>query len=110
MKAALLSMAALFLVNAAHAAPLTSEQVRAKVISIPEVKAVYSVYKGSGWSCQNTQVQLLDEGGAFEASKSCENSKPGREQSVYLTIKGFIYGSGSGSSFVVDSINFNRAG
>ena len=107
MKAALLSLAVLISATANAAAP---EQIRVKVASIPEVKAIYSVYKGGGWKCTNTQAQLSSDGGSFEASKYCENTKPGKEASANLTIKGFVYGEGSSAVYVVESIGFNRAG
>ncbi len=109
MKTALLAIA-LFLSSAAHASPLTPDQVRSRVASIPEVKAVYGVYKGKGWSCENTKVIVSPDGGSFEAEKICNYKKGDDETSVFMTIKGFIYGEGKSSAFVVDSMNFNRAG
>ena len=109
MKAVLLALAVLSSASA-FAAPLSQDQIRTRVASIAEVKAVYNVYKGNGWACTNTQVQMSADGGSFEATKACENSKPGHEASANLTIRGFVYGEGSSSVFVVDSINWNRAG
>ncbi|RYZ92853.1 MAG: hypothetical protein EOP06_02960 [Proteobacteria bacterium] len=109
MKSVLSVMIALLLAPSAFA-KTSGDSLRLKIAAIPEVKAVYSVYKGRGWTCEDTVVQAQGDD-SFTASKSCVEKDSNQEESgVTIQIKGTIFGSGSSQALEVESITFTHAG
>lgn len=96
--------------SSGFAANLSTEQVRTKLVNTDLIKAIYSVYKGGDWKCQNTKVQISADQNSFVATKLCLNSDGELESSVSMTIKGQIFGEGKDAITLVESVEFNYAG